>query len=342
MKKLILTTITALCMLNMNLFAQFTCGTDLVQDIEGNWYNTVLLGTQCWIKENMRTTKYPDNSPITKGAVIHGDAGWGTDQAWYSCPPNNTNDGEDCTAAVSLGMVYQWSAAMNGSITEGAQGICPDGWHVPTDTEWKTLEGFLGMTVAQQDAIDGRGTNEGSKMAAHVAVQNWTAGALTGDAEFNTSGFTVVPSGCRVSGNYVFRGNYTFLWTSTGISAFAWTRNLSYLTTQIYRNEPSMSTGFSVRCLKDNPVEISEYSLNAEVSVYPNPATDKIIIENSKTTMQNYIVTIKNIQGQEMLNKNITQNTNQTIDVSKLENGIYFITIHNDKENYVRKILIQK
>jgi hypothetical protein len=87
---------------------------------------------------------------------------------------------------------------------------------------------------------------------------------------------------------------------------------------------------------------IEKNELSNFIRFYPNPITNKIIIENSKTTMQNYIVTIKNIQGQEMLNKNITQNTNQTIDVSKLENGIYFLTIHNDKENYVSKILIQK
>ncbi|GAI09215.1 unnamed protein product, partial [marine sediment metagenome] len=99
-----------------------------VNDIDGNTYNTIAIGTQCWMTENMRTTKYPDGSPITKGPVPHGAAGWDTDNAYYSCPPNSSNDGEDFAAAASLGMLYQWSAAMDGSTTEGAQGICPDGW----------------------------------------------------------------------------------------------------------------------------------------------------------------------------------------------------------------------
>jgi hypothetical protein len=117
----------------------FTCGTSTVTDVDNNTYNTVQIGTQCWMKENLRTTKKPDGSAITKGPAAHAGGGWGTDIGLYSCPPNAGNNGEDCAAAPIYGMLYQWSAAMNGSTTAGAQGICPTGWHVPTDAEWKTL-----------------------------------------------------------------------------------------------------------------------------------------------------------------------------------------------------------
>ena len=230
----------------------FTCGTSTVNDIDGNTYNTVLIDTQCWLKENMRTTKYPDNTIITKGPSAHGDPGWTADLSYYSCPPNTTNDGEDSAAAATLGMLYQWSAAMHGSTTEGAQGICPAGWHVSTDAEWKTLEGFVGMTVAQQDLTGWRGTNEGSKMADHLADQNWTAGALTGDTGFNTSGFDLGPSGGRhPDGNYYLRGINTSMWTSTESGANAWHRVMSYTLTQVYRGTYDKAGGFPVRCVKD-------------------------------------------------------------------------------------------
>jgi len=104
----------------------------------------------------MRTTTYPGGGAITKGPVPAGDPGWTADLSYYSCPPNAGNTAEDCAAAASLGMVYQWSAAMDGSTVAGAQGVCPTGWHIPTDVEWKTLEGSLGMTVPQQDLTSWR------------------------------------------------------------------------------------------------------------------------------------------------------------------------------------------
>ena len=239
--------------LNQTTSACFTCGTSTVDDIDGNTYNTVLIGSQCWLKENMRTTKYPDGSAITKGPSAHGAAGWDNiNTAYYSCPPNTGNNGEDCAAAASLGMSYQWKAAMNGSTVQGAQGVCPTGWHIPTDAEWKTLEGELGMSVAQQDATGWRGTNEASKMADNVADQNWTAGNLTGDANFGSSGLKVGPSGFRgANGSYYGRSGLTYLWSSTESGPNAWGRHLNYTGTQVNRLTNYKAGGFSVRCVKD-------------------------------------------------------------------------------------------
>ncbi len=71
-----------------------------VDDVEGNTYSTVKLGNQCWMGENMRTTKYPDGSSITKGPSANKIAGWNTDLYYYSCPPNTSQNGEDCAAAL--------------------------------------------------------------------------------------------------------------------------------------------------------------------------------------------------------------------------------------------------
>lgn len=111
--------LSALCMgivLTATPSHAFTCGTDTITDADGNTYKTVLIGEQCWMATNMATTKYPDGSAITKGPATHREGDWDADQSYYSCPPNTSNDGEDCAAATSsnLGHLYQWSAAMNG------------------------------------------------------------------------------------------------------------------------------------------------------------------------------------------------------------------------------------
>ena len=79
--------------LNQTTASCFTCGTPTVTDIDGNVYNTVVIGTQCWLKENMRTTTYPGGAAITKGPAAHGVAGWTVDIGLYSCPPNAANNG---------------------------------------------------------------------------------------------------------------------------------------------------------------------------------------------------------------------------------------------------------
>ncbi len=233
-----------------------TCGTSTVTDVDGNVYNTVLIGTQCWLKENLRTTTYPCGAPITKGPSAHGAAGWTTDSAQYSCPPNVTNNGEDCAVATvaTLGLSYQWSAAMDGSITPGAQGVCPTGWHVPTDAEWCTAENTIEAgTDVGCNIVGWRGVTTGSKMATHVTAQNWTINALTGGAGFgNTAGLRLGPSGFRLTnGNYTIRGDYTRLWSSTESGPNAWLRNLHYVITQVNRTTSNKATGFPVRCVED-------------------------------------------------------------------------------------------
>ncbi|NTW32109.1 MAG: hypothetical protein HGB12_05715 [Bacteroidetes bacterium] len=233
----------------------FICGSSTVNDIDGNTYNTVLLGTQCWLKENMRTTKYPDNTAIAKGDAAAGDTDWGIDHAWYSCPPNTGNTAEDCAAAASLGLLYQWSAVMHSSTTDGAQGICPSGWHVPTDAEWCTMENTVEAgTDASCSTTGWRGINTGSKMAADVAAQSWTSGNLRSGTGFNnTSGLKLGPSGMRhTNGNYYSRSDGAEMWTSTVNVANPWMREVNNTITQVNRSTIIKAMGFSVRCLKDN------------------------------------------------------------------------------------------
>src|SRR6056297_964922 len=125
----------------INSYSQ--CGMDIVFDYDGNLYQTVPIGNQCWLKENMRTTHYADGDSIMK---VEGETEWNNlsvaDKAycWY-------ND-DSATNAEKYGKLYTWAAAVNGndssdSSSVGVQGICPDGWHLPSSCEWEQLAIYI-------------------------------------------------------------------------------------------------------------------------------------------------------------------------------------------------------
>ena len=233
---------------------------ETVQDIDGNTYNVKKIGTQYWMTENMRTTKYPNGDPITKGCDAEGCAGWTADIALYSCPPNTDNNAEDCNAAFrygenagagtgeALGMLYQWSAAMDNPVDpaiEGIQGICPEGWHIPTNAEQEILEEYLGSADCRTTS-DWECTPAGNKMKTPDKC------SVAGDSNCGISGFNGLLTGYRYpNSNYDYRDTHTYLWSSTQSGGNAWTRHLNSGYSDVYRSTHSKAYGFSVRCLKD-------------------------------------------------------------------------------------------
>ena len=106
---------------------------------------------------------------------------------WY-------ND-DSASNAATYGALYTWAAAMNGSASScsnpsGVQGVCPIGWHIPSDKEWQELEIYLGMSESQADSTGWRGTNEGSKLAGNSGL--WEDGSLENNAAFGTSTFNAL------------------------------------------------------------------------------------------------------------------------------------------------------
>ena len=223
------------------------CGST-ISDVDGNVYNTIKIGTQCWMKENMMTTKYPDGTSITRGPT---NATWDTtDHAYYAYPPNVTNTAEETLANIksgNLGFIYQWSAAMHGSTTAGAQGICPTGWHIPTHDEFTTLERAVctsGTCVTDfpfdTTTTQWRGTNEGSKLSTE------TSGGT------NSSGFSAHLIGFRDAlGSFFDRSSNTTFWSSIQSGGNAWYRYLNSGHTSVYRGTQTKADGFSVRCVKN-------------------------------------------------------------------------------------------
>jgi len=215
---------------------------------DGNVYLTLKIGNQVWMTENLRAVIYPDGSPIAhvedaeQWEAQHGSGAY----CWY----DNTLENQ-----FSYGALYNHYAAMKGaqssdSNPSGIQGVCPSGWHLPSDQEWKELELFSGMSQTEADKVGWRGTNEGSKLAGQVELWG-TSGQLTENPEFGTSGFSAIPAGHRnpdyLISNFSDFGSGTSWWSATG----SYARDIKVLNSRIYRNSFDSRYGFSVRCVRN-------------------------------------------------------------------------------------------
>jgi len=236
------------CFLITKSYSQ--CGTDSIQDYDGNWYKTVLLGEQCWLGENLRVTHFADGIPVPH---VIDKTGWSNlkiDDMAYSY-----YDNDSVKYAGSYGALYTWASATRDSSTKTnpsiVQGICPSGWHLPSDDEWKVLEMQLGMSRKEADNTGYRGKNEGSKLAGDEHA--WIYGRLVDDPEFNSSGFSALPAGFRThEGNFEARENRTLFWASTEFYDYnAWYRSFYQGYKDMTRDCGNKVYGFSVRCVKD-------------------------------------------------------------------------------------------
>jgi len=232
--------------LTFSIYAQLT--DSFTDPRDGQVYKTVNIGDQWWMAENLDATNYSDGSAIQ---LVEKDTAWDalieSDKAY--CYYNNS------TANKTIyGALYTWAAAMNGASSSntnpsGVQGVCPDGWHLPSDAEWKQLELYLGMNSHEVDSAGYRGSDEGGKLK-ETGTRHW-ASPNTGAT--NSTGFTAIPGGSRYfTGSFLSMGYYPTFWSSTETeSYYAWSRLLFFNQSTIYRDKYYKHYGFSVRCLKD-------------------------------------------------------------------------------------------
>lgn len=216
---------------------------------DGNEYDAMMIGDQCWMVENLRYLP----------AVVPGTATSAT--AWYYYVFDHM--GLDVAAAMAepnyatYGVLYNWPAAMQGATgsttnPSGVQGVCPAGWHLPSDDEVKQLEQHLGMSGSQANALGYRGTQgQGSRLAGTAPL--WDADALVAHALFGATGFNGLPGSVKTLSSFSNTlGEQFAMWTATDHGEpNAWYRGLHYTQTGVLRNNIERQYGMSVRCVCD-------------------------------------------------------------------------------------------
>ena len=225
----------------------FHCGTSTISDYDGNAYSTVKLGGQCWMAENLRTTHYSNGDPIDLGTTTS------------TTIPYRYNPASDSANVGTYGYLYNWVAVMNSvapseANPSGVQGICPTGWHVPSDAEWTELETFV--SIQSQYVCNHQNSSYiGKALASTTGWNNSTTtacGVGTTQSTNNATGFNARPAGnYYASGGNGF-GYYANFWTTTKMTnGNAYYYNLSYTSPSLNRSNSGEASGFSVRCVRD-------------------------------------------------------------------------------------------
>lgn len=212
-------------------------GTGTMTDQDGNVYQTIKIGAQWWMAENLKVTHYRNGDAIPN---VTDNTEWENLSTGAWCSYSNDNGNTD-----TYGLLYNWYTV------DDSRNIAPTGWHVPTDEEWKQLEMYLGMSQSEADETGYRGTDEGGKLK-ESGTAHWHS-PNTGAT--NESGFTALPGGHRGSddGAYYGMGDYGRWWSATGYSSTrAWNRGLLYNYSDVYRSSLYYKpNGFSVRLVRD-------------------------------------------------------------------------------------------
>ncbi|KAA3614980.1 MAG: hypothetical protein D8M58_11040 [Calditrichaeota bacterium] len=214
-----------------------TLGT--VTDIDGNEYQTIKIGKQWWMTENLRVTRYRNADSIRH---VPDDNEWTTlTEGGYSIYDHHGAN------IITYGLLY------NGYAAQDSRNIAPDGWRVATDDDWKELEVFLGIPESELNDNQWRGTNEGDKIK-ESGTLHWVAPNANATNEY---GFTAQPNGFRSSlnANFIGLAHQAYFWTSSvynnGSDIYGWARGLHRDHTEISRVYYNNNNGFGVRCIKD-------------------------------------------------------------------------------------------
>lgn len=312
MKKLLLLFVS-LKFLTFPLLAQWTCGDTLTDLRDGQKYPTVLIGNQCWIAKNLNV-----------GNMIHSD----------SLPSDNSviekfcfsNDSNNC---VIYGGLYSWNEMMNYSTQESVQGICPDGWYIPSDAEVKELEIALGMDPATADLTNcWRGLDQGTQM-------------LQG----GSSGLELPLGGALLGQSFYYNNYFAYFHTSTESGNNAWRRCLNNQSTQVGRfNTFPKSFGLSVRCIKGDDTTTVSSEQRSEKPLISFAYQDQELIVFLQTSLSEKItLTMLDLSGRTVFMNHFHScpgEENVRMKIPNLPSGMYVITVHSVNTVVSGKIII--
>jgi uncharacterized protein (TIGR02145 family) len=301
---------------SLNSFAQ--CGT--VTDIDGNVYNTVQIGNQCWTESNLKTTHYRDGSAIVNG----NDSG-----TWSGNILDSTQIGEWCIYNDSLvndslfGKLYNWYAVTD------PRGLCPAGWHIADSLEWTTMVNVLGGYDSAGEALKG--------------LTLWQAPNVAN----NSSGFTALPGGGRDEfGNFRSKGQKSIFWSTTirlDAPGNAWTWNMINIDIDANNDNDlcQFGSGFSCRCIKDS-VATGVRDLKGtldEIQIFPNPSSGNFTLK-IPASEQPVTVEISDVTGRRIQQLNVPAFTQQ-YNLNIYQPGVYLVRVTINEVVRVRKLVIQ-
>ncbi len=208
----------------------FSCGSPLIDQRDGQSYQTVTIGNQCWMAENLNV------GTQVKGSQTQED---------NSIIEKYCYDDSESNCAI-YGGLYQWDEVMDYTTKSSSKGICPSGWHIPCDKEWKEMEKSIGMSSREIDGFAWRGTNQGSELKGDINSTLWSSNT---NSKYS---FNALPGGYRYfDGDFNSIEINSIFWSSTEDGPEAINRYLFSNYVKEGRNYFDKSYGFSVRCVKD-------------------------------------------------------------------------------------------
>ena len=309
-----------------------------VTDIDGNNYNSVIIGTQEWMKENLKVSKYSDGTPIPQ---VTDPTAWSnlTTGAW--CYYNN-----DSSLGSVYGKMYNWYAVAGIWQAESnpptpaqiasRKSLAPSDWNVSSVTDWSLLLNYLGGSSVA-----------GGKMKSTGNIQDGTGLWMSPNTDAtNLSGFTALPGGYRptntIGQNLTGTGHW---WCSDYLAPFAANFfQLTWTSGAVVNSTWDSRTGISVRWVK-NSIMGNDTFINQLFNIYPNPAKDQLTIDwNNKTYLVGYNYKIINALGQEV-HYGVLNSQQNIIQLNKINSqGLYFINIYDSSNALIetKKIIIQQ
>ena len=333
MKKLL-----SILKLSILMATPFVWGQDTVTDIDGNVYQTVQIGEQLWMKENLKVTHYNNGDEIPTG--YSNDEWANLSTGAYAVYDDNESNAD------TYGYLYNWYAV------DDDRGVCPASWHVPTDGEYTALSDYLGGTSVAGGKL--KECTEGS-----CPESEYWYSPNTGAT--NESGFTALPGGAHYYyyGNGRHMGYNGSFWSSTEYgSNDAWHRGLDHDYSEISRRDYGKDSGFSVRCVRDDTEIVTILNQNLTIPQsfalhqnYPNPfnPTTTLKYDLPEDAMVN--ITIYDMMGRIVKTMvNTQQNAgyksiqwNATNDYGKpVSAGLYLYTIEAGAFRQTKKMVLLK
>ncbi len=289
--------------------------TDSITDIDGNVYKTIVIGSQWWMAENLKVSKYNNDDDIPH---LTDATEWAETEEGAYCYYGNRSSFAD-----TYGNLYNWYTAQD------EREVCPSGWHIATDEDWITMEKFLGMSDSEAVRMTAwRGTNEGDKLKDKSFGGN------------NSSGFTALATGYRdPEGIFKAMGTDNDYWTSTANENEGNTEGVlhGFLNTQssVVRNFHVPGYGFCIRCVRDAAVQVENKIEQPGCRVFPNPVDGQLFVRNAGGNE----LTIRNITGQTILSETVTSEDHQ-VDISGLSGGTYLVSLSKEQKLNTTQVVV--